>query len=500
MSEPLNRALRGGARAVTGLVVVAAAVVLGITVQAAPIPTVQRDAVALAVDVTARTEQTLVCGGAFAQLGADPARPSVSVPSGTAQLTLSGNPTARTELTRAEPGGSAPQVLKAAPGEPFAAAQVQQVSTEDLRGLAASTCAEPTNEQWLIGGDSTLGVSTTVSLANPTAVPATVQLTIYDEHGPVDAGAVSGVLVPAGSERTVSLSGYAPGRDRLAVRVTSTGAPVTALLLVSQTKAISSYQVDTLTRQVTPSISLVVPGVTNISSHTAGPNDVGTDEGFPVLVRLLAPAGETGTATVSAMLADGTTRALGAVDFSGASVAQLITSEWPEQANAVRIDATAPVIGVVMGSAESGTEHDYAWFTPAPSIAADEPVAAAVVSGGQLVIANPGSVTATVRLAPAGANIAGGSNSGEGAGANAGGSAPNTGAANAGAAPAAPVAGTEVKIPAGGAVVVPAPQAAVLTSDQPVHAGVRLGSGGNLAGYPVLTALFRVDSLRVYTR
>src|SRR5690606_38739498 len=143
--------------------------------------------------------------GSFAVLGADPARPGVAVPTGVASLTFAGAASSQTELTREEAGGSSPAVLTVPATESFAAAQTQAVVTETLRGLTAAACTEPTNEQWLIGGATMLGVSTTLSLGNPFDVPATVQLTVYDENGPVDSAQTSGVLVPPGSERTISL-------------------------------------------------------------------------------------------------------------------------------------------------------------------------------------------------------------------------------------------------------------------------------------------------------
>lgn len=462
MKQNTNRVLRGSARATTGVVILGVAAAAAVGLGTVALPAVERPPVAQTVDTLQGAERDVACAGAFAVLGADPARPSVALPTGEVTVTASGTAQAQTELAREEPGGSLPQVLSVPAGETFAAAQTQFVGTDTLRGLTASACAEPANEQWLVGGTTTLGVSTTVSLGNPSDVPATVQLSVYDENGMVDAQQTSGVLVPAGSDRIVSLNGYAPGREQLAVRVVSAGAAVTATLGVAHVTELTPFAVDTVSRQLAPSTTLVVPGVVNRSDHQHGPGDAGELDPYPVLIRVLAPGGESGTATVRALLPDGTSEDLGNIEYAGGAVAQLPIAHWPEEANAAMITSPDPLVGGVMGSVDTGTEHDYAWFAPAPLLAAD--AAAAVVPGGELVLVNPGTDVAQVL-------ISGG-----------------------------PGADERLTVPAGAAVVADAPAAARIASSAPIAAGVRMLSGSNLASYPVLELTTRASSITVYTR
>lgn len=468
MSERSQARVRIGVRAGVGALVIAVAVVGGFALSTLPLPSYEREPVAIAVDTLQGAEQSLVCAGSFAELGADPNRPSAALPVGAAQVTVVGETSDWFELSRIESGGSLPAVITAPAGEPIAAAQTQVLAAGMLRGLTASSCGEAVHEQWLLGGATTLGISTTLSLGNPTEVPATVQLTLFDENGRVDETRTSGVLVPARSEQTVSLNGYAPGRERISVRVVSAGAPVAATLGVTQTDTLSPFAVDTVSRQIAPSVRQVIPGVANISDHQHGPGDAGEIDPFPVVVRVQAPAGETGVANVHAMRADGGSEILGTVEFSGSAIAELPIAKWPEDANAVMIDADAPVLAAVLGSADDGISHDYAWFVPAPVLPADTDVAAAVVPGGRLVLANPGPADAEVQLV------------------------------NAQGAAARPIT-----VPAGAAVLVAEAVAAggvTLSSTAPVVAGVRVAGGADIAGYPVLRAADRVDSIVVYPR
>ena len=464
MKERTGRVMRGGLRITTGMVILASGAVAAVVLGSVALPSVERAPVSVTVDTLQQAERDVVCAGAFPVLGADPTRPTASIPTGEAQLTLSGAAGAQMELQSGEAGGAGPQAFSAAAGAQFAAAQTQAVATETLRGRTASACAEPANEQWLVGGATTLGVSTTVALGNAAEVPATVKLTVFDENGEVDARLTSGVLVPAGSSRVVSLNGYAPGRERLAVRVVSTGAAVTATLGVAHVTELRSFAVDTATRQLSPAGTLVIPGIANLSDHQHGPGDAGELDPFSVLFRVLAPGGQSGTATIRALFADGSSEALGEIEYGGNAVAELPIAHWPEEANAVVITAQDPLVGAAFGSADRGAEHDYAWFAPAPELAANTQTAAAVAPGGELVLVNPGTADARVRV----------------------GGGPD---------PAA-----TVTVPAGAAVSVDAPAAALITGDAAIYAGVRIATGGDIAGYPVVGLTERASSLTVYTR
>lgn len=468
MSEKTNSVLRGSLRATTGLVILAVSAAAVLVLGTAPLPTIERSPVALTVDTMQGAERDIVCAGAFAVLGADPTRPSTSIPVGEAAVTVAGTLTTQGELLRQEAGGTAPQVLGVPAGDRFAAAQTQTVTTDTLRGLSASACAEPANEQWLVGGATTLGITTTVNLGNPSAVPATVQLTVFDENGAVDSQQTSGVLVPAGSDRVVSMNGYAPGREQLAVRIVSTGAAVTATLGVAHVTELTSFAVDTATRQIAPNPTLVIPGLTNLSDHDHGPGDAGELDPFSVRFRVLAPGGESGTASVRALFPDGSSEDLATIEYGDTAVADVPIAHWPEEANAAIITAADPLVGGAFGSADQGPEHDYAWFAPAPLLDAASEIAVAVVPGGQLVLVNPGTEAAEVRIADTAAE--------------------------------SDRAALRLTVPAGGAVVAQAPASALVTSDVPIVMGVRLAAGGNIAGYPVIELNERASTITVFTR
>ncbi len=462
-----SRLLRGGARAVTGLLVTAAAVGGVVLMGNVPLPAVVHEPLALTVDTTQDTARTLACAGSFSELGADPARPGVAIPVGEATTAVSGEASGTATLARGE-GTGLPSVVFAPMSQPLAAAQFQAIDTENLRGAAASSCAEPSNEQWIMGGASSLGFSTTLSLGNPGTVPATVSIAVYDENGAVDSVQTAGVIVAPGTQQTVSLNGYAPDRERLAVRVVSTGAPVTAHVGVAQSSGITPFGVSGATPQVEPSTSLVIPAIENADGDDRGPNDSGEGDAFPFIVRALAPGELAGTASVRVLDKNGKSTEVGEIELAPNAVGELSVGTLPDGANALVIDADVPIIAGAAGSADDADtrEHDFEWFAPAPVIAADAEVAAPVVAGGRLVVVNPADTEAEITIARA-----------DGKGKD-----------------------TTETVRPGAAVVLDAPANAILTSSAPVHAGVRYVSDSAIAGYPILAPDPRDGTLTVYPR
>ncbi|WP_246454357.1 DUF5719 family protein [Leucobacter denitrificans] len=312
-----TKLVTGGARALTGVLITAAAAAGALLIGTLNFPTVESEPRATQVDTMQTGARELVCAGAFAELGADPSRPDVALPVGRTNVSVSGDGE-RKELGSSDTdstsvGGAA--VFTGTMSEPLAAAQIQQLDTATLSGTVAGECVEPVNEQWLLGGASMLGYSTTLSLGNPGSVAATVHISVFDENGKIDDQQTSGVIVAPQSQQIISLNGYAPDSERFAVRVTSTGAPVGASLSVSQIDGINPVGAATVTRQVRAETVSVVPGVANEAVGNHGDGDA---DSFPVRVQAIAPGEAAGTAEVFALSAEGERISLGGSNCSQA--------------------------------------------------------------------------------------------------------------------------------------------------------------------------------------
>lgn len=461
--------VRGSVRAATGLVITGIAATAAIVLGTGDSFQVERPPLALTVDTQQGGEQRLVCAGPFGELGADPSQPDVSIPVGTVDVAFAAaDGVTAGEQTLHPNNGSTDggKTFTGATGETMGAAQYTAVKTATIAGAAASTCVSPANSQWLIGGSSTLGVSTTVTIGNPSDVIATVHLAVFDENGRIDASESAGVIVPAGGQQTVSLNGFAPDRERLAVQVTSTGAPVTASLGVAHIVNLTPFAISSGTRQLRPAMTSVIPAVMHrdVSGRENRASDAGDGDEVPVTVRVIAADGAEGVARVRAVDAAGSITELGTINLAADTVGDLVVAKWPKQANAVIVEADVPVYSAARAAARMLGSQDYEWFSAAPVINADSEVAVPVVKGGQLVVTNPGTTTAEVSVRATG-----------GATAN-------------------------VKVPAGAAVPIALSGASVLSTNAPVYAAVRVVGDNRMAGYPIVPEIDRDGELTVYLR
>jgi hypothetical protein len=445
VAEPRGERRRGlviGARIASGIVASAVAVVVIGAVAFVPLPTLGAEPRSVTVE-PAPADQLRVCPGGAMRVGdetgsdADTAF-AIGAPSldGEAQNgTLD-----RSRLTSADPTAAvstAPEVLRvaAADGAQVAGAQSQDVDAPDFRGFAAAVCAEPSGSIWLVGGAMTIGRSTVLLIANPTDVPSRVSLEIFGEDGPVSAPGMSGIDVPAGGQRVLSLSGFAPGVASPVVHVTARGGRVVADLQQSIVRGLDAVGVETIGAGADPGPSLVIPGVrivdtigTNRARALADWQDAGA------VVRVAVPGAVAGTVTVrvvpEAGAAEGAEGTSFEIELDAGTVTDIpldVSGEDPAAEAAedhdhglqdgiytVYVDADVPVAAAVRTSTAVDTGQDpapdavlaappsdLAWFSAAPAL--DETAFFVVPAGPAPVVSivNPTAVDVALELTTA---------------------------------------------------------------------------------------------------
>lgn len=458
-------------RAGAGLVITGAAVAGVMLLGNVTVPVLKNEPASAIVDTTQLSSRTLVCSGSLQELGADPAAPGDSVPRGTASVTASGPAPEARPLERARPGdsGSQPTVFESDDEERdlIALAQSQQTSTGAFGGLSAVACAEPASEQWLVGGNTSVGSASTVTVSNPGAVTATVTLGVFAVDGEVPSRASAGLVLPAGSQQTVSLNGYAPDQAALAVRVLSRGAAVTAVLQEARVTGLKSAGLDTVNAQIAPAEELIIPGLRSPRGDGVAAVDGHGHNTTPVTVRVLVPGEEAGEIVVTGLRADGGSAEVATVTGEPGKVQDLVLEDLTEDFLAVRISAAVPVLGAALTVAPSKTGQDFAWQVPATPITGAAGLAVAAGPAPQLSLVAAGDEPATVTLTP----WAGGD----------------------------PI---EITVPAGGALRQDIGAGATyrVETDAPVSASVTYGGDALVSGYPVNPAYVQERELRVFPR
>lgn len=468
-------------RAAVGLAITGGVVAAILLVGSVAMPKIELQPASATIDTAASATRTLACAGSALELGADPARPLLAIPTGVTELTLqdatgyAGKTSSFARESDSSGGmeGAGSGVMLTIDGDQVyaeALAESEMPASSSLKGLVTTQCIEASNETWIVGGTTTLGSVTLLSLTNPGDVPATVFVNVYDGKGLVESLQSTGMVVPAKSQRTVSINGAAPEREKLAMQVLSRGAKVVATLQESLVQGLNPVGVDTVQGIAKPSKNLVIPGVT--TPVIAGVNTVddhGHDRAGHTL-RVLAPGETGGIVKATGVNAEGKTVKLVSEYVHPGEVTEFALEALTEEFTTVLVDAEVPVVASVTGLGVGAAGEDIAWFTAAPVI--DREIAVAVPNGpdAQLTLYNPSNEAVIVDLV-----------AGEG----------NT-----------PDANLTITVPAKSSLrqVVKANSGYQLLTGSAVHAALSFAGDGMLSGFPIVAPAGSAETVKVYTR
>lgn len=426
-----------GVRLSAGVVGLAAAAAVILAVGFVPFPSIGGAPAGVTVTPQPAPEER-VCPGAALRLG-DAQGKNADVPTVIGQPALSVGPSGdvgsvKNPAAATASSASAPRVLTASAGVPVAGAQTEQPGTRGFTGMTAAACQEPSGSSWLVGGSTEVGRTTLLLLTNPDAVASTVTIELYGEAGLVSAPGLTGIEVPAQTQRVLSLAGFAPKLASPVVHVTARGGRIVANLQQSVVRGLDDGGTDVVSPGAVPATSVVVPGIrlSAMVSTSALTANEGWDDIAPA-VRIAAPGdteakvhvivtsdvdGQDASAfdttvpphsVVDMPLDAGTATESGAVLADGDYTVQVV-SDQPVVAGvrASTAGTTASTAGspsVANPVTGSQPPSDLAWFAAAPVLA--DGTLATIASAPSPVVTfwNPGTADATVTLAGAGAPL-----------------------------------------------------------------------------------------------
>ncbi len=280
---------------------------------------------------------------------------------------------------------------------------IARISSVFAWGLAAQTCQTPVSEGWLVAGSTITGRQGVVSLANPGSVPATVDLTVYGESGPIVAPAGRGILLQPGERRAIGLSGLVPTEPSPVIRVQASGTPVSVTLHAGLTRGLDPDGADLVGLQAPPSTTRVLPGLWLESEEALarvsaldGYEDIG-----PVL-RLLAPGADSTVVVrvIRPVLGD----LVSEVSLEAGRVFDVALNELGQGHAAVVLESDNPIVSGIRHSSVGNPRTDLAWLPSAPVITE---LGSVVVPGGvdaTLHVVSMSDSAATVQFARVAAN------------------------------------------------------------------------------------------------
>ena len=291
-----------------------------------------------------------------------------------------------------------PDVLRqeAASG-PLAGVSVQQLDNLNVRGLAVSECQEPRTETWLVGGDTTTGRQTVVSLSNPGLVPATVNVEVFGQSGAIQAPLGQGILVQPGFQRVISLAGLAPSEPRPVVRVTSAGTGVVAALHTTISRGLAADGLAVITGQAPPSQTRVIAGLYAPPIEIIGP--IRGKEGYADVggsLRVLspdAPASVTVT-VVRPSLGNITTR----LELQAGQVGDLSLDELGAGDYSLVLESEQPIVAGVRNSVGTDERTDTAWAASSYPLERETLFVVPGVSDARFTLMNSGTNPVTYAL------------------------------------------------------------------------------------------------------
>ncbi len=273
----------------------------------------------------------------------------------------------------------------------------QRLDNLNVRGLAVAECQEPRVDTWLVGGDTTTGRQAVLSLINPGAVAASVNVEVWGQNGPISSPLSQGILVSPGAQRVVSLAGLAPNEPRPVLRVTSTGTAVVAALHSTIVRGLESDGLSVITGQAPPSNQRVVGGLYGPPEEIIGP--IRGKEGYADvggLLRVLSPNENTTVIITIVRPALGNLQTQ--LQLLAGQVGDLSLDEIGSGEYAVILESEQPIVAGVRNSLGTDLRTDTSWVGSSYPLEAETVLAVPGAGETRISIVNPGSTSAAVTI------------------------------------------------------------------------------------------------------
>lgn len=382
-------------RITVGAVGVISLAMSGYLVAAVPTPLSSSVAVLSTTVSPEAVSRSIVCAGDVAGYSGDSA--VVTTVSATRLLVSGGDAAGELAVDDSLTNGSV--ITHTGDSLLVAATEYDGVRSESVTGLLATECGDPLNDQWLVGGSTTTGRDTIVTISNGSDVDARIDLEIWGSSGLVDAPGSTGIIVPAKSQRSYSVAGFAPDEPSPVVRVTSNGAAVWATLHTTAVRGLVPGGLDRVGPVAEPMTNALFPNLHVVDEEAIGAVLVDPDYADVVaILRFLVPGDTDATVTITLdPHADGEPQVVSATIPAGATLdipfADLAPGDW-----AVSVESDQPLLSaarVGFHDVKTGVT-DVAWASAAPAQTGTATVM--VPDGGTVGILNPGNDETVVSL------------------------------------------------------------------------------------------------------
>jgi len=272
----------------------------------------------------------------------------------------------------------------------------QLVALDSMRGLAAASCQQPSNDIWLIGGSTAPGREALLILTNPTPIDATADFRIFTDLGEIEVAGLSGISVLANSTAVIPIASFAPSVSTLAVQVETSGAKLAGWIQHRVMNGTESLGVDFVTPSPLPRLVSVIPGF--VVRGTEAINQVAVTEAVSDAghsLRVFAPTGASVTVQIVSTSAEVFGAVLTGVIEPGA-VQDFPINDLLDGNYTVFVTADQPVFATAKAAIgnDGGTPRvDFTWLSAAESITSSRAVMTSAIvppdGASYVVLGNP---------------------------------------------------------------------------------------------------------------
>ncbi|MFF7633752.1 DUF5719 family protein [Kitasatospora sp. NPDC008050] len=275
-----------------------------------------------------------------------------------------------------------------APG--FTVTQTTTVTDPHGQGLSAVNCAASGTHFWFAGASTAGDRKDYVSLTNPDATAAVVDLRLYGANGPIDSDAATGITVPPGSSLAVLLTSVITDQvSDLAVEVSARSGRVGAFLHAAD----GSAGADWIPASVDPAPSVTIPGLPgDLSAARLIVAAPGGSDDADLKVQLSGPNGwftPAGHETIHVKAGMVNAVDLGQITRQQASALRLTPSD-PQH--------PTPVVAAMRVDRSANGKSDSAWLTGTDPVGRRASVADTRGGGTSTVLITATGDAATVKL------------------------------------------------------------------------------------------------------
>jgi hypothetical protein len=277
----------------------------------------------------------------------------------------------------------------------------QLVQTDSMRGLAAASCQQPSNDFYIVGGSTAAGREALLVLSNPSPIDATVDLKIFTDLGEVSVSGLAGISVPARTTTVLSLASFAPTVAVLAVSVQSQGAKLAGWIQQRAIRGTAAQGVDWISPNPAPSEQVVIPGLvirgtgaikqvleSEENSDAGHAVRIFAPEGANVTIQIISSEQDVFGAVLTGIVEPGTVQDFPILELLNGDYSVFISSDKPIYSG----------LRLARGNPGSAPRVDFAWLSPAEELTSDRALTIPADGDTILVLGNSGENASSARV------------------------------------------------------------------------------------------------------